>query len=233
MAIVLHHSKASGTAKLVLLGIANHDGDGGAWPSVNTLAKYANVTPRNVQKAIAQLGSAGELIIYTNDGGTRAMPDHRRPNRYEILLKCPPNCDRSTKHKIVDNYNQALFAAPRSGVSHSTPPVGIDTPTPVGIDTPRGVAGDTLTIISNHPKNHHSKSGTSPAKEHNCWACGKPGAKSDQGYCAPCESRGLNNPMISCHCGLRAQRRRHRGQTHFFCPECPPKEALDGKGSTP
>ena len=29
------------TDKLVLIGIANHDGDGGSWPSIATLAMYA------------------------------------------------------------------------------------------------------------------------------------------------------------------------------------------------
>ncbi|MFC8038731.1 helix-turn-helix domain-containing protein [Paenarthrobacter sp. NPDC057355] len=233
MAIVMNHSKASGTDKLVLLGIASHDGDGGAWPSIATLARYANVEPRTVQRSINKLGHAGELIVYANDGGTRSLPDYRRPNRYEIALKCPPNCDGTSRHKLVDNYNQTLFKAPKKGVTPMTPPDAHVTPPGDIRVTPPGDAHVTLTVLKNHPLNHPEKSGTSPAKEHICWTCGKPGAKTDQGYCLSCESRGLNNPMISCHCGLRAQRRRHRGQTHFFCPECPPKEALDGKGATP
>ena len=34
------------TQKLVLIGIANHDGDGGAWPSMTTLAGYAECSER-------------------------------------------------------------------------------------------------------------------------------------------------------------------------------------------
>jgi hypothetical protein len=55
VAIALHHSTMKGTDKLVLLGIANHDGDGGSWPSIQTLAYYANVDVRNVQRSIDRI----------------------------------------------------------------------------------------------------------------------------------------------------------------------------------
>ena len=55
IAVCLHHSRATGTDKVVLLGIANHDGDGGSWPAIATLAKYANVNERNTQKSIERL----------------------------------------------------------------------------------------------------------------------------------------------------------------------------------
>src|SRR5688572_23137661 len=100
MAIVLHHSPSSGTDKVVLLGIANHDGDGGAWPSVATLAKYANVAERNVQSAIKRLEASGQITRHFQDGGTRAMRNGQRPNRYVINLRCPAECDRSTNHKV-------------------------------------------------------------------------------------------------------------------------------------
>jgi hypothetical protein len=100
MAIVLHHSPSSGTDKVVLLGIANHDGDGGAWPSIATLAKYANVAERNVQSAIKRLEASGQITRHFQDGGTRAMRNGQRPNRYVINLRCPAECDRSTNHKV-------------------------------------------------------------------------------------------------------------------------------------
>lgn len=99
MALVLHHSRSKGTAKLVLLGIANHAGDGGAWPHVATLARYANVTERAVQDAIAKLIKAGELAVMPQAGGPRYMPDHERPNRYEVLIACPATCDRTPNHR--------------------------------------------------------------------------------------------------------------------------------------
>ena len=100
LAIVLHHSKARGTTKLVLVGIANHDGDGGAFPKVATLAKYCNVHPRRVMEALNALGALGEIIIYEKDGGTHKTPAHLRPNRYELALECPPECDRTKNHRI-------------------------------------------------------------------------------------------------------------------------------------
>jgi Helix-turn-helix domain len=100
MAIALHHSRAKGTAKLVLLGIANHDGDGGAFPKIATLAKYANVHPRRVVDALNTLGELGEIIIHHKDGGTHRTPSHVRPNLYEIVLQCPEECDRTKNHRI-------------------------------------------------------------------------------------------------------------------------------------
>jgi len=101
VAIALHHSRARGTAKLVLLGIANHDGDGGAFPKVATLAKYANVHPRRVVDALNTLGELGEIIIYQKEGGTLRTPDALRPNRYEFVLTCPEDCDRTKAHRVT------------------------------------------------------------------------------------------------------------------------------------
>lgn len=99
MALALHHSKSKGTAKLVLLGIANHDGDGGAWPSVKTLAKYGGCDSRQVQRALKQLEQAGEIQRIIGAGGDENTRPDRRPNRYRILVSCPPSCDGTTKHK--------------------------------------------------------------------------------------------------------------------------------------
>lgn len=99
MAIALNHSRATGTAKLVLIGIANHDGDGGAWPSVATLARYAGTTPRSVQRAVDQLIELHEVRRHIQKGGTGLVDDPRRPNLYEFLLQCPADCDRSRHHR--------------------------------------------------------------------------------------------------------------------------------------
>lgn len=99
MAVVLHHSSAVGTAKLVLLGIANHEGDGGAWPSMKTLAKYANADVRTVQRAIGQLVEAGELKRLVQQGGDHRTPNAERTNLYRVQVVCPPECDRSTQHR--------------------------------------------------------------------------------------------------------------------------------------
>lgn len=101
MALVLHHSKAKGTDKVILLGIANHASDDGAWPGVATLAKYANVTERAVQQSLARLVKAREVAITPQAGGTWRTPRHRRPNRYDVLVNCPPECDRTPSHRAV------------------------------------------------------------------------------------------------------------------------------------
>lgn len=99
MAAVLHHSRATGTDKLVLLGIANHDGDGGAYPTIETLSRYANCTTRSVQRSIARLIELEEIEVLTQLGGSIDVRPDRRPNRYIVLVRCPSTCDGSTNHR--------------------------------------------------------------------------------------------------------------------------------------
>ena len=47
MQAVWQHSKAEGRARLVLLAIADHQGEIGAWPSIATLAKMVNASNRS------------------------------------------------------------------------------------------------------------------------------------------------------------------------------------------
>lgn len=121
MAIALHHSQLAGTAKLVLLGIANHDGDGGAWPTVDTLGKYAGVNRRNVQKALERLVAVGEIRIMRNGGGDHNIADSHRPNLYKVTITCPPNCDRTSQHRTRAALIELFPQAVESGVSVATP----------------------------------------------------------------------------------------------------------------
>ncbi len=130
IAACLHHSRASGSDKLVLLGIANHDGDGGAWPSITTLAKYANISERSVQTCIQKLINMGEIVCHVNKGGNADTRGDRRPNRYEILVRCPKQCDGSTKHRVKQDAERGE-AQRTNGVKPTTE---------------RGEAGFTLTI---------------------------------------------------------------------------------------
>lgn len=100
ISIALHHSRATGAAKLVLIGIANHDGDGGAWPSVATLSRYAGVDRRGVQRAISKLEALHEVRRFVQAGGDHRVPEHQRPNRYQFTLKCPPDCDHTSRHRV-------------------------------------------------------------------------------------------------------------------------------------
>jgi hypothetical protein len=71
VSLVLNQSRATGRAKLVLLGIANHLGDQGAWPSISTLARYANASERSVKRDIQELVELGELKVELQNAPTR------------------------------------------------------------------------------------------------------------------------------------------------------------------
>lgn len=101
MALVLHHSRAKGSDKVILLGIANHQGDGGAWPSLATLAKYANVTEKSARASLRRLERLGELQTHLQAGGRLETPSWQRPNRYDVIIACPATCDRTMNHRPV------------------------------------------------------------------------------------------------------------------------------------
>lgn len=130
MAVVLHHSRAKGTAKLVLLGIANHEGDGGAYPSVRTLARYANVNARNVQRAITWLIEHGEVVVDLQTGGERDWADHLRPNRYQVKVRCPSWCDRTTHHRDTRGKPERLLGEDVDPVAYAPPLPGGATAAP-------------------------------------------------------------------------------------------------------
>jgi len=73
MNLVWKHSKADGRARLVLLAIADHQGEIGAWPSIETLAKMVNASERSVQRDIQYLQQIGELRVEVQNAPTRAQ----------------------------------------------------------------------------------------------------------------------------------------------------------------
>lgn len=136
--LVWKHSQATGTTRVVLLAIADHDGEGGAWPSIPTLARMARVKDRAVQRSISELVEMGELVVHRNAGGTHRTPNDRRPNRYEITL--PP----------VDNSPDRAA----DGVSYMTPRDvdGVSSETERGvIPDANGVSPTTPEPPMNHP----------------------------------------------------------------------------------
>ena len=99
---VLNHSHATGTNKLVLLGIAWHMSDTygeGAWMGMERLALYAGVSTRQVIRAIATLEESGELDVSRHNGKSYGGP---KTNRYWINVKCPSDCDTSVWHRALD-----------------------------------------------------------------------------------------------------------------------------------
>jgi hypothetical protein len=83
VSLVLNQSRATGRAKLVLLGIANHLGDQGAWPSISTLARYANASERSVKRDIQELVHLGELKVELQNAPTRQQ---YKTNLYWITI---------------------------------------------------------------------------------------------------------------------------------------------------
>jgi hypothetical protein len=78
---VWENSRSKGTARLILLSLADHAGqDGGdAYPSVARLSRRCGVSERTVQEALKVLVSLGELTIEANAGPHGV-------NRYQISM---------------------------------------------------------------------------------------------------------------------------------------------------
>jgi hypothetical protein len=96
---VMHHSKATGTDKLILIGIAWHigpDPEDGCWPRISKLAKYANTTERSVQRSLTKLIEMGEIERVLNGGLARTG---KKPNCFYLLVNCPPGCSSFPQHK--------------------------------------------------------------------------------------------------------------------------------------
>lgn len=72
--------------KLLLIGIANHDGDGGAWPSIATLATYTGLSVRQTQRTVQKLVDRGLVEVGVNEGGNKKTKNDRRPNLYILHL---------------------------------------------------------------------------------------------------------------------------------------------------
>lgn len=89
LSAVFERSRSRGGARLVLLSIANHDGDGGSWPTISTICRESGLCENTVHAAIKRLQADGELKVHVQSGGTRDCPDHHRPNSYQIVLPPP------------------------------------------------------------------------------------------------------------------------------------------------
>ena len=83
MNLVWKYSKATNRARLVLLAIADHQGEIGAWPSISTLAKMVNASERSVQRDIDWLVEIGELEVHYQQAPTK---NHYKSNLYFVKL---------------------------------------------------------------------------------------------------------------------------------------------------
>lgn len=80
---VWKHSQATGRARLVLLAIADHQGEIGAWPALETLAKMVNASTRSVQRDIDYLQELGELKVDYQNAPTQGK---YKSNLYWVTL---------------------------------------------------------------------------------------------------------------------------------------------------
>jgi hypothetical protein len=87
--LVWDAAPVAGTELLVLLVIADHASDDGtnAWPAVETIARKCRVTPRSVQRCLANLVIEGLIEVATQRGGDERVRSDRRPNRYRVVVE--------------------------------------------------------------------------------------------------------------------------------------------------
>ncbi|NQX26844.1 helix-turn-helix domain-containing protein [Microbacteriaceae bacterium VKM Ac-2854] len=169
MAIAMHHSRSRNSTDIaVLVGIANHDGDGGAWPTVPTLAHYARVSDRQVQRSLTELIRLGEIVRDIQHGGTAEIAHYDRPNLYHFVLKCPPHCDGSRGHKLLcrkcgkamPKSFQTRFFHPECEPA-AAPEVALDPVTPTSPGDAQSADSDPVTSAS--PGDTHVTGPVSPA----------------------------------------------------------------------
>lgn len=102
MSAVLHHANIYASAKLVLMGIANHQGDQGAYPSIETLARYAGVSRRSVSTYLRDLQDAGYIHVEEQAG-------RNGTNIYYVTIDCPDECDRTTNHRTLKGMKHTSY----------------------------------------------------------------------------------------------------------------------------
>jgi hypothetical protein len=77
----IHNPNVTGTHKLVLIIIADHEGgDYGSWPSIQRIADISGLKRRHTQNIIKDLEKMGEILVVRGDG-------HHGTNRYFVVNK--------------------------------------------------------------------------------------------------------------------------------------------------
>ncbi|MBL5972445.1 MAG: helix-turn-helix domain-containing protein [Candidatus Leucobacter sulfamidivorax] len=107
-----HTQAPTKAAKLILLKIADMDGDGGAWPSMDTLADAGMCSREGARQLVRQLEALGEIRTHLNEGGGLRTQKHMRTNRYEFLLRCPWHCDGTASHRDLRDDKNANWRPP-------------------------------------------------------------------------------------------------------------------------
>ncbi len=150
MTLAWDHSESRGTTRLVLLAIADHDGDGGAWPAMATIARKANCSPRRAQECVRELVKMGELRVHERGGGTLQTPSWERPNRYEITITPVDNSTDTPCENSQDPPAESRGGPPAE--SRATPLRGLAPEPPMNHpsnQTARGAAADSPEGVDN------------------------------------------------------------------------------------
>lgn len=118
-----------GTQKILLLGIASHADKFGdnAWPSIDTLAKYAFVDPRSVQRCIGDLVRLGYVFREINEGGSRKTAPHMRPNLYRLNM-AEKSVVLAEKHPLTPVSPPDMGVTPPPDASVTTPLTPVSPP---------------------------------------------------------------------------------------------------------
>jgi hypothetical protein len=129
LTLSLYHSQATYSTRLVLIAIANFEGEHGAYPSHETIGRLAGgLNRRTVQRAIDELIALGELTEVRRDGIT---------NLYKLSITCPDDCDGSTNHRrkkggglqtAGDTETAGRGGVQTAGGAVSRPPEPLDNP---------------------------------------------------------------------------------------------------------
>jgi len=96
VAAALNHSKASTSARLVLVTIAYFESDTGAWPAQETISRMTGLSLRSVKRAVKELSELHEIDVIADAGDTWGA---RKTNRYFVILECPEGCRGDLSHK--------------------------------------------------------------------------------------------------------------------------------------
>ena len=164
---VLEHSRSTGGARCVLIALANHDGDGGCWPTVERIAWEANLSPRAVQRHLKTLEVLGEIRILRNRGGNADWDEARRPNLYRITI--------TAGRRTTRGYPQpANLQLPNLSWGDTSGTPGGDT-----IGTPGGDTIGTQTVHNNHPNNRPLQPSPSSAPENGTGRAASPAGAGD------------------------------------------------------
>jgi DNA-binding MarR family transcriptional regulator len=115
MADVWARSTQSGGKLLVLLALADNADDERrhAWPSVETLAKKARLSPRQVKRVLTELVAAGELEVVREGGG------RGKPTLYRVLPKNGAVLSGSEANGDADDHETVSPVSPEPSIEPS------------------------------------------------------------------------------------------------------------------